>query len=196
MAWRPSRYDEGPDRLRSRAADADARDQLEASMVLEYTFGAGSVAFSQEVWSKIGRDLHSDCRAMVRSNRQGGRSVNGKMPWVAVACSIIPALMAGGVLAEDSAAVARGKTLYTQTCSVCHGPDGKGVPSLGKDLVNSKFVAGQTDDQLLEYVQKGRAANDPLNTTGIAMPARAGNPSLTDDQIRDIIAYIRTIVTK
>ena len=122
--------------------------------------------------------------------------MNEKKLWVAVACSIIPALMAGGALAEDSAAVARGKTLFTQTCSVCHGPDGKGVPNLGKDLVNSKFVAEQTDDQLLEYVVKGRAATDPLNTTGIAMPARAGNPSLTDDQIRDIIAYIRTIVKK
>jgi disulfide bond formation protein DsbB len=122
--------------------------------------------------------------------------VNRKKLWAAIACSIIPALWTGGALAEDSAAVARGKTLFSQTCSVCHGPDGKGVPNLGKDLVNSQFVAGQTDDQLLEYVQKGRAANDPLNTTGIAMPARAGNPSLTDDNIRDIIAYIRTIVKK
>lgn len=123
--------------------------------------------------------------------------MNGKKLWVAVVCSIIPALVSGaGALAEDSAAVTRGKTLFSQTCSVCHGPDGKGVPNLGKDLVDSKFIAQQTDDQLLEYVQKGRAANDPLNTTGIAMPARAGNPSLTDDQIRDIIAYIRTIVKK
>ena len=122
--------------------------------------------------------------------------MNEKKLWVAIACSIIPALWTEGAFAEDSAALARGKTLYSQTCSMCHGPDGKGVPNLGKDLVNSKFVAGQTDDQLLEYVQRGRAANDPLNTTGIAMPPRAGNPSLTDDQIRDIVAYIRTIVTK
>ncbi len=112
-------------------------------------------------------------------------------------CSLILALPASGALAEDSSAAAgRGKTLFTQSCSVCHGPDGQGVPNLGKDLVSSKFVAEKTDDQLLEYVIKGRAANDPLNTTGIAMPARAGNPSLTDDQIRDIIAYIRTIVKK
>ena len=116
---------------------------------------------------------------------------------LSVACSLILAFSASGVLAEDSsAAAARGKTLFTQSCSVCHGPDGQGVPNLGKDLVSSKFVAEKTDDQLLEYVIKGRAANDPLNTTGIAMPARAGNPSLTDDQIRDIIAYIRTIVKK
>ena len=133
---------------------------------------------------------------MVTANRWGEATVNEKKLWAAIGCSIITALGGSAALAEDSAAVARGKTLYVQTCSVCHGPDGNGVPNLGKDLVNSKFVAAQTDDQLLEYVQKGRAANDPLNTTGIAMPARAGNPSLTDDQIRDIIAYIRTIVKK
>jgi len=119
-----------------------------------------------------------------------------KKLWIAIVCATISAVWTGGAIAEDSAAVARGKTLFTQTCSICHGPDGKGVPNLGKDLVNSKFVGEQTDDQLLEYVQKGRAANDPLNTTGIAMPPRAGNPSLTDDQIRDIIAYIRTTVKK
>jgi len=67
--------------------------------------------------------------------------VNGKKLWVAVVCSIIPALVSGaGALAEDSAAVTRGKTLFSQTCSVCHGPDGKGVPNLGKDLVDSKFM--------------------------------------------------------
>jgi disulfide bond formation protein DsbB len=132
---------------------------------------------------------------MVTSNGEES-IVNEKRLWVAVACSVISALLAGRAPAQDSAAVERGKTLFGQTCSVCHGPDGHGVPNLGKDLVNSKFVAENTDAQLLEYVQKGRAANDPLNTTGIAMPARAGNPSLTDDQIRDIIAYIRTIVKK
>jgi mono/diheme cytochrome c family protein len=124
----------------------------------------------------------------------GESPVNAKK--LSIACSVIVALSAGTAVADDAAASARGKTLFVQSCSVCHGSDGQGVPNLGKDLVNSKFVAQKTDDQLLEYVQKGRAANDPLNTTGIAMPARAGNPSLTADQIRDIIAYIRTIVKK
>jgi disulfide bond formation protein DsbB len=35
--------------------------------------------------------------------------------------------------------------------------------------------------------------SDPLNTTGIAMPPKGGNPALTDGQIVDIVAYLRSI---
>ncbi len=86
-----------------------------------------------------------------------------------------------------------GKTLYAQTCSACHGPDATGVKGLGKDLVHSEFAKGLTDAEFLDYVKKGRSTDDPLNTTGIAMPPKGGNPSLTDQQIMDIIAYLRTL---
>ena len=87
---------------------------------------------------------------------------------------------------------ARGKLLFEQSCAVCHGVDGRG----GKDIVSGKFAVGKTDDQLVEFVKQGRPASDPLNTTGIPMPPKAGNPSLTDDQIRDIIGYLRTLEEK
>ena len=67
--------------------------------------------------------------------------MNEKKLSVAVVCSIIPALMAGGALAEDSTAVARGKTLFTQTCSVCHGPDGKGAGRPSERQVNLKVAS-------------------------------------------------------
>jgi hypothetical protein len=84
--------------------------------------------------------------------------------------------------------VGRGKTLYRR-----HGPEGRDVPHLGKDLVASKFTVDLSDDQLLAFVRKGRAANDNSNTTGIPMPPSGGNPSLSDDQLREIIAYLRTL---
>ncbi|NOX37280.1 MAG: cytochrome c [Calditrichaeota bacterium] len=87
----------------------------------------------------------------------------------------------------------KGKTLYMQSCSACHGADGKGIKGIGKDLVHSEFVKQKTDEELLHYVIVGRPVNDPLNTTGIPMPPKGGNPALTDEQILDIIAYIRTI---
>lgn len=87
----------------------------------------------------------------------------------------------------------KGKTLYAQTCSACHGPDATGVKGLGKDLVHSKFAKGLTDAEFLAYVKKGRSTDDPLNTTGIAMPPKGGNPALTDQDIMDIIAYLRTL---
>jgi disulfide bond formation protein DsbB len=87
----------------------------------------------------------------------------------------------------------QGKTFYVQFCSACHGPDALGVKGLGKDLVHSEFMAGLTDEEMLKYVNEGRAIDDPRNTTGIPMPPKGGNPALTDQQIMHIIAYLRTI---
>lgn len=88
---------------------------------------------------------------------------------------------------------AAGKTEFLSFCSACHGPDAKGLPKLGKNLVTSQFVAEKTDAELLAYVKRGRPVDDPLNTTGVPMPPKGGNPALNDQQIADIIAYIRTI---
>ncbi len=89
--------------------------------------------------------------------------------------------------------VTQGKQLYEQSCSACHGPDAKGLPNLGKDLTTSEFAKGLSDDQLLDFVKKGRPAGDPANTTGVDMPPKGGNPALTDDQLKAIIAYVRTL---
>ena len=88
---------------------------------------------------------------------------------------------------------AHGKELFAITCSACHGPKGEGVKGLGKDMTTSKFIAGLSDAELLAFVKKGRLTSDPLSTTGVAMPPKGGNPTLTDEQLTDIITYIRTI---
>jgi disulfide bond formation protein DsbB len=86
----------------------------------------------------------------------------------------------------------KGKELFLGTCASCHGPDAKGLPGLGKDLTTSAFVRQQTDVQLVEFIKKGRPATDPANTTGVDMPPKGGNPALTDQDLADIIAFIRT----
>lgn len=93
----------------------------------------------------------------------------------------------------QSSAVAAGKTKFVQSCAACHGPEGKGVTGLGKDFTSSEFVRSQTDDQLVAFIKKGRPANDPANTTKVEMPAKGGNPSLTDTDLSAIVAYIRTL---
>ena len=86
-----------------------------------------------------------------------------------------------------------GKDLFTKTCSACHGPAGEGIEGLGKDMTTSEFIAGKTDVGLLEFIKVGRDPGDPLNTTGIAMLPKGGNPALTDENLTDIIAFIRSI---
>ena len=86
-----------------------------------------------------------------------------------------------------------GKKLYDTACVACHGPDAVGVQGLGKSWVTSTFIKSQTDAQILEFVKKGRPTSDPANTTGVDMPAKGGNPALTDQDLTNIIAYMRTV---
>ncbi|MDX1467936.1 MAG: c-type cytochrome [Acidimicrobiia bacterium] len=87
----------------------------------------------------------------------------------------------------------RGQELFTQTCAACHGPNAEGVDGLGPALVDNSFVAGLSDEDLIGFLISGRAIDDPDNTTGIAMPARGGNPTLSDDDLADIAAFLRDI---
>lgn len=86
-----------------------------------------------------------------------------------------------------------GSALYTGTCAICHGPDAHGLPNLGLDLVTSEFVGSMDDAELVAFLKTGRVAWDPANTTGATMPAYGGNPSLTDEQLVQIVLYLREL---
>jgi disulfide bond formation protein DsbB len=87
---------------------------------------------------------------------------------------------------------AAGQALFA-SCAACHGPTGEGIAGLGKDLTSSEFVSGKTDAELISFIKVGRDPSDPLNTTGIAMPPKGGNPALSDEDLFDILAYVRSI---
>jgi disulfide bond formation protein DsbB len=89
--------------------------------------------------------------------------------------------------------VAAGEEQFNSLCIACHGPGGVGVEGLGKPFTTSEFLLTVSDEELLEFVKVGRPISDPLNTTGVDMPPKGGNPALTDEQILDIIAYVRTL---
>jgi mono/diheme cytochrome c family protein len=86
----------------------------------------------------------------------------------------------------------KGKESFA-TCAGCHGMDAKGIAGLGKDMTTSDFIASQSDEQLLAFLKVGRPASDPLNTVGVDMPPKGGNPALSDAQLLDIIAYMRSL---
>lgn len=105
----------------------------------------------------------------------------------------------GGEVAQEEASPTpagdpvNGEELYNQVCIACHGPEGAGVEGLGKPFTTSEFISSHSDQELLEFIKQGRPISDPENTTGVDMPPKGGNPALTDEQIMDIIAYIRTL---
>ncbi|MBD3646159.1 MAG: cytochrome c [Pseudomonadales bacterium] len=84
--------------------------------------------------------------------------------------------------------VENGETLYNTTCVACHGPKGKGVipgvPNLhGKDSpLMEKDV-----NTLLHNVDNGFQSPGSM----MAMPPRGGNASLSEQDIMDILKYMR-----
>lgn len=86
-----------------------------------------------------------------------------------------------------------GEALFQTTCFACHGVDATGLPGQGKDLTTSAFTRGLSNAEFVEFVKNGRKISDPFNTTGVDMPPFGGNPALTEQDLFDIVAYIRTL---
>jgi disulfide bond formation protein DsbB len=113
-----------------------------------------------------------------------------------VAASPKAAAQAVAAAAFDPAKVRAGEKTYQTVCSACHGFNARGISGLGKTLIGSKFVNDLKDDELVAFIIKGRDVRDRLNTTGVAMPARGGNPGLTDDDLNSVVVYIRSLNAK
>ena len=64
---------------------------------------------------------------------------------------------------------------------------------MGMDLRNNAFIAGMSDDEVVQFLIEGRRADHPMNTKGVDMPPRGGNPGLTDEDLRKVVAYLRSL---
>ncbi|MCC6950099.1 MAG: c-type cytochrome [Phycisphaerales bacterium] len=103
------------------------------------------------------------------------------------------ALAAAGGDAELAGWIASGDKIFHSLCIACHGKAGVGIQGNGKALVNNEFVRSLDDDGLLAFIKQGRTPSDPKNTTGIQMPPKGGNPAMSDDDILDVISYLRSL---
>lgn len=120
---------------------------------------------------------------------------------IIVACSVATGASAGHEL--DDRDLANGQALYAEQCASCHGANLEGQPNWRTPDENGVLPApphdesGHTwhhDNQLLfEYTRHGgEAALAARGVTGFAsgMPGFGG--TLSDDDIWDILAYIRS----
>ncbi len=108
-------------------------------------------------------------------------------------------LMAAGELPPlvvEPGVAAEGAVHYRTTCLACHGPGGEGLVNFGRPLTTSVFIAERSDTALTDFLRRGRSIDDPLNTTGIPMAPRGGNPTLTDQDLANVVAFVRTLQTE
>jgi cytochrome c oxidase cbb3-type subunit III len=83
-------------------------------------------------------------------------------------------------LAGDLRAITQGQVLFRQECVFCHGVGARGGVR-GPDLTTGSWTHGGTDADLSRTIRTG--------VPGTAMPANR----LTDDEIWEIVAYLRTV---
>jgi len=101
-----------------------------------------------------------------------------------IAATVLAALV---FLSAKAKADNTAEATYKAKCAMCHGPDGKGETATGKTLKAGDFaspdVQKMSDADLTDAISKGKGK----------MPAYK---TLTADQVKDLVAYIRTFGKK
>lgn len=86
-----------------------------------------------------------------------------------------------------------GRKLFAMSCVTCHGPGGDGLNNLAPSLRTSEFIKTNEPAAITRVVKLGRAVTDPQNKSGKMMPAKGGNPFLTDQQVADLVAFVKQL---
>ncbi|HEX4006548.1 MAG TPA: cytochrome c [Acidobacteriaceae bacterium] len=94
-------------------------------------------------------------------------------------------ILMGMSMAVPAMAQQGGSATYSAKCAMCHGADGAGNTPVGKAMKVNSFKSDAdvkaTDAALIATTTDGKGK----------MPAYSGK--LTGDQIKDVVAYIRTL---
>jgi mono/diheme cytochrome c family protein len=103
------------------------------------------------------------------------------------------ALLGVGVLAYGADAE-QGKKIYNEPgrCATCHGPSGKGdgalsanLPVKPRDHTDKAYMSTLSDEDLFKVIKGGGSA---IGKSPLMPPS-----GLNDEQINDVIAYVRTL---
>lgn len=88
------------------------------------------------------------------------------------------------------------KATFTTVCSTCHGPAGKGDGPAAAALnpkpanfTDPAFWAARTDDQVKKAIKGGGPAVGKS-------PSMPPNPAMTDAQLAEMVAYLKTLKGK
>lgn len=107
------------------------------------------------------------------------------------------AIVLGTALVAHAADAEQGKKLYGQFCATCHGQSGKGdgpaaaaLNPKPRDHTDKEYMSKLSDEELLKVIKEGGQA---IGKSNLMPPWGA---ALKDDQIKDVIAYVRSLCCK
>lgn len=90
--------------------------------------------------------------------------------------------------------VAQGKSVYLANCSPCHGASGRGdgpasaaLNPKPRDHTNGAYMDKLSNRHIFNVIKNGGAS--------YGYPTMPAQPNLSEDQIKTVVAYIRTLST-
>jgi len=83
-----------------------------------------------------------------------------------------------------------GKAAYTKYCLVCHQANGSGVPGMFPPVGKGSW-AGRDPKELVLIITKGLSGKVEVNGA-VYKSAMPPQPQLTDQEIADVLTYIRS----
>ena len=84
-----------------------------------------------------------------------------------------------------------GQKIFVSACAACHGSKGEGISGMSGDMTQSQLIASKTDQELVEFIKLGGVRGEPP-----VMLPKGGAPSLTDQNLVDVVAYLHTLQNK
>jgi mono/diheme cytochrome c family protein len=104
------------------------------------------------------------------------------IPCLLIMCAV-PTVYAFSGIGDQN----RGKMIFMQRCSVCHGEDGRGRDGMAADLVGEWQRLTKSDEELSHNIRSGK-----LHTAGKIYTAGQCPPQVLDDRdMNDVLAYLR-----
>ena len=79
-----------------------------------------------------------------------------------------------------------GKAIYEQNCAGCHGSDGSGRMRGVPDFTRANGVLSKPESELVQNTINGVRGGGMFG-----MPAKGGNPSLSKQDIVNVIRYMK-----
>lgn len=94
----------------------------------------------------------------------------------------------GGV---SKAAMERGKQVYDMVCLACHQADGGGMPPVNPPLIKTKWVLGNKKELIIIVLKGLKGGEIEINGETFNNPMPAQEAILNDQQIADVLTYVR-----
>jgi len=90
--------------------------------------------------------------------------------------------------------ISKGKSYFSKRCAMCHGQDGRGNKGMAPDFSKEWDRLTKSDDELAANIRE--VYKDPARGNNYNAGDCPRHPSITDDVMEDILAFLRRLAEK